>query len=618
MFRFLALAWDASSGPQSQAAQVLSQRLRVPASQWRPALDRGGLKVFCIDARPGSLETHRLGTNYGVVLGSLFLRNADPDDDTPARRPALDQRETAQIIGSRGEWLAANCWGNYVAMWVDPTTHAKWVFKDPTGSLPCFSTLHEGVTVLFSAISDCIDLNLPRFTINHRFVEARLAGGEVTQPRDALNEVAQVRRGECIEIDYRKRASLRTKQFHWTPLKFPRSNEPIASPERAARAMRSTLRSCTRTLAAGHESVLLRLSGGLDSSIVLGCLSGATPRLSSYTSYIADSPSDPRRWARMAAEHAKCEHIEHEIRPQDVDLASISKLAPSAEPFSALMHLTVGGREQQWAAECAATAVFSGDGGDCAFGSYCIGEALSSYLRRNGPRPAAFRLASESALLLGRSSWSMWTGALRALVLPHRNTSASERNAETCRLVARDIVNRAHESETHPWFTRVERVSEAVVGKLGMLLATPDLYAGAASATDNSPEILSPIYAQPVIELCLRIPPDVLFSGGRDRGLARQAFTGDAPDAILRRLWKDRPGDFHEQIIARNLGWLRQILLDGVLVCDGFLDRAAVERALAEGPTKTDVFAGEILRHLDTEMWVRQWTRERTGIRRAA
>ncbi|MGH8187965.1 MAG: asparagine synthase-related protein, partial [Steroidobacteraceae bacterium] len=132
------------------------------------------------------------------------------------------------------------------------------------------------------------------------------------------------------------------------------------------------------------------------------------------------------------------------------------------------------------------------------------------------------------------------------------------------------------------------------------------------------PEIVSPIYAQPVTELCLRIPADVLFAEGRDRGLARQAFAGDVPDAILRRLWKDRPGDFHEQVIARNLGWLRQMLLDGVLVREGMLDRAALERALAEGPTKTDVFAGEILRHLDTETWVRQWTRERTGIRRAA
>jgi asparagine synthase (glutamine-hydrolysing) len=616
MFRFLALAWDISSGPQSQAAQALSQRLRTPASRWLPALDRGGLKVFCIDGRAGALEPHPLGTNYGVVLGTLFLRNADPEDDTPARRPSLDQRQTAQIIGSRGEWLATNCWGNYVAMWVDPTTHAKWVFKDPSGSLPCFSTLYEGVTVLFSAISDCIDLNLPRFTINHRFLEARLAGGDMTQPRDALNEVTQVRRGECIEIDYRKRAALRSRQFLWTPLRFPRSQEPIANPERAARSLRNTLRSCTRTLAAGHESVMLRLSGGLDSSIILGCLTGVPSRLSSYTTHIADSPSDPRPWARLAAEHARCEHSEYELRPQDVDLASLCRLAPSAEPFSTMMHLTVGAREQQWTAERAATAVFSGDGGDCAFGSYCIGDALTSYLRRNGPRPAAFRLASQSAVLLGRSTWSMWAGALRQLLL--RPMTESDHNADARRLVARHLVNRARESDRHPWFAGARRVSECVLGKLGMLLATPDLYAGAASATDGSPEIVSPIYAQPVMELCLRIPADVLFAEGRDRGLARLAFAGDVPDAILRRVWKDRPGDFHEQIIARNLGWLRQMLLDGVLVCDGLLDRAAVERTLAEGPTKTDVFAGEILRHLDTEMWVRQWTRERTGIRRAA
>lgn len=618
MFRFLALAWDASSGPQSQAAQSLCERLRAPASQWRPALDRGGLKVFCIDARSGSLEPHRLGPNYGVVLGALFLRNPEPDDDTPARRPALDQRETAQIIGSRGEWLAANCWGNYVAMWVDPTTHSKWVFKDPAGSLPCFSTTHEGITVLFSAISDCIDLNLPRFTINPRFLEARVVGGEMTQPRDALNEVTQIRRGECIEIDYRKRASMMARQFHWTPLKFARSRELVINPERAGRALRSTLRSCTRTLAGTHDSVLLRLSGGLDSSIVLGCLKGSPQRLSSYTNYMPDGPSDPRRWARLAAYHANCEHAEHAVRPQDVELASMCKLAPTAEPFSTLMHLIVGTREQEWAAERAATAVFTGDGGDNAFGSYCIGDSLSSYLRRNGPRPAAFRIASQTSLLLGRSTWNVWSGAVRALLLPQRLVRPADLNAGARQLVPREVVSRVASSENHPWFAWPVRVSEEVLGKAGALLATPDLYAAAGSPAAASPEIVSPIYAQPVMELCLRIPADVLFAGGRDRGLARQAFAGDVPDAILRRLWKDRPGDFHEQIIVRNLDWLRQMLLDGVLVGAGYLDRVAVERALARGPTKTEVFAAEILRHLDTEMWARHWARERTGIRRAA
>jgi asparagine synthase (glutamine-hydrolysing) len=132
------------------------------------------------------------------------------------------------------------------------------------------------------------------------------------------------------------------------------------------------------------------------------------------------------------------------------------------------------------------------------------------------------------------------------------------------------------------------------------------------------PEIVAPIYSQPMIELALRIPADVLFAGGQDRGLARLAFRGDVPQPILNRVWKDRAGNFHDEIIRRNRDWLREIFLDGVLVSEGLLDRVALERALTPGPVKSDVFPGELLRHLDTEIWARQWTTRQHGVLRAA
>jgi asparagine synthase (glutamine-hydrolysing) len=151
-----------------------------------------------------------------------------------------------------------------------------------------------------------------------------------------------------------------------------------------------------------------------------------------------------------------------------------------------------------------------------------------------------------------------------------------------------------------------------------MLLGTPDLYSGQSHPSAPGPEIVAPIYAQPLMELALRIPADVLFTGGQDRGLARWAFRGDVAQPILNRLWKDRAGNFHDELIQRNLDWLREIFLDGVLVSEGLLDKHAVERALAPGLVKSDVFPGELLRHLDTEIWARQWTPHRSGVLRAA
>ena len=621
MFRYVALIWAAQDAQQVDAAQAATRRLRASSSQWQEVLDRPGLRVLCADIRPGSLEPHVLAGNAGIVLGALFACRADFDDDTPAQTCKLDEARSAAIVDSRGEWLLRNAWGNYVAIVTNPLVGSTSVLKDPCGSLPCFSATCRGITVVFSSIADCMELGSERFTVNRRFVERRLYGGEMTQEFDALNEVTQIHRGECIEFAPLQQPAIVRRRILWNPIEFARSHAPLEDAPQAATALRNTLRSCTSTLASCHESVLLRLSGGLDSSIVLSCLQGTPrrPRLLAYTQYTPNGPMDPRPWARMAIGDSACEHIEVESTPAAIRLSAISEMAPAAEPFSTLMYLVTAAQEQSLIARQAATATFSGDGGDCAFGSFCIGEAAAAYLRRHGPSPAVVRLAAESASILGQTTWHALKRALQIWITRRSLTSLAALNDDARKLVTEEVVRACEAAPAvHPWLAGLPNAPWEPISKLGMLLGTPDLYAGQAKPSAAGPEIVAPIYAQPFMELVLRIPADVLFTGGQDRGLARRAFRGDVAQPILNRLWKDRAGDFHDEIIRRNLDWLREIFLDGVLVGDGFLDKAAVEHALAPGPVKSHVFPGELLRHLDTEIWARHWAARRSGVLRAA
>jgi asparagine synthase (glutamine-hydrolysing) len=621
MFRYVVLIWAAQDVQQVDAAQACARRLRASSSQWQEVLDRPGLRVFCADIRPGSLEPHVMAGRAGIVLGALFACRADLDDDTPAPTCKLDEAHTAAIVDSRGEWLLRNAWGNYVAFVTDPLVGGTLVVKDPCGSLPCFSTPCRGITVVFSSIADCVELGAVSFTVNRRFIERRLYGGEMTQQCDALNEVTQIHRGECIEFAPLQQPAIVGRRFLWNPFDVARSHPPLDDPSQAATVLRNTLRSCTSTLASGHESVLLRLSGGLDSSIVLSCLQATPrrPRLLAYTQYTPNGPMDPRPWARMAIGDSGCEHIEVESTPAAIRLNAILEMAPAAEPFSTLMCLVTAAQEQSLIARQAATATFSGDGGDCAFGSFCIGEAAAAYLRRHGPSSAVVRLAAESASILGQTTWHALKRALQMWITRRSLTNLASLNDEARKLVTEEVVRECEAAPAvHPWLAGLPHAPWESTSKLGMLLGTPDLYAGQAKPSAAGPEIVAPIYAQPFMELVLRIPADVLFTGGQDRGLARRAFRGDVAQPILNRLWKDRAGDFHDEIIRRNLDWLREIFLDGVLVGEGLLDKAAVERALAPGPVKSHVFPGELLRHLDTEIWARHWAAQRSGVLRAA
>lgn len=621
MFRYVALIWDAQDSKQIETAHAAIRRLKTSASQWHDALQRVGLRVLCADIRPGSLEPQLLAGRAGVVLGSLFNRRGDLEDETSAQPCVLDEARAAAIVSSRGDWLVRNGWGNYVAFIADPMTDSTWVLKDPCGSLPCFSTTFRGITLVFSAIADCIELGCTQFTVNRRFIERRLYGGEMTQQWDALNEVTQVRRGECVEVAPRRQPGIVGRRFVWSPLEFARARDLLDDPSAAATALRNTLRSCTATLAACHDRALLRLSGGLDSSIVLSCLRAAPrqPQLLAYTEYSSDGQLDPRRWARLAAAHAGCEHVELESIAAAIRLDAILGMAPTAEPFSTLMCLVTADHEQSLVTRHAASATFTGDGGDCAFGSFCVGEAAAAYLRRHGPTPAVLRLAAESASVLGQTTWHALKCALQMWLTGRSLTSMADVNGAARKVVTADVARECEAHPTvHPWLAGLPHEPWEAISKLGMLLGTPDLYTGQAQPSAAGPQIVAPIYSQPFIELSLRIPADVLFAGGRDRGLARHAFRGDVPQPILNRVWKDRAGGFHDEIIQRHRDWLREIFLDGVLVSEGLLDKAALERALAPGVVKSEVYPGELLRHLDTEIWARQWASRRSGVLRAA
>ena len=135
MFRYIALVWNDSSEQQSRTAGALDERLRE--RRWTPSFAGAGLKVFCVNAS-ATLRVQPLANDAGVVLGAVFERIRDIDDDSPARRAALSAHSCEAILASGGQWLIDNCWGNYVALMRDSSSGTVRVLKDPTGTLPCF------------------------------------------------------------------------------------------------------------------------------------------------------------------------------------------------------------------------------------------------------------------------------------------------------------------------------------------------------------------------------------------------------------------------------------------------------------------------------------------------
>jgi asparagine synthase (glutamine-hydrolysing) len=588
MFRYLALLWNVESAAAAAGAEGLKRRIQALTPAWKLMFTGTGVAVLAADCSR-HLTAQSLYGRRGIILGEIFPRPNSWDSEAPAERAQFVAQETQALLETQGRILASRYWGNYVAFVLDGERGPRYLFKDPCGSLPCYFTEHGGVQLVFSCLGDCRELEL-RFEVNWAFVRARVANGSREVRKPSLLGVSTVYRGECVRFN--REAAFESRTQYWRP-DFTGTTE-FADPEVAQRAVHATVVSCASSMAGGHSSVLAQVSGGLDSSIVLGVLSDlpSRPNINCYTFYVPNSVCDERRWARYAVQRLQCTQIEVPLAPEKLIYEELPALAASVEPPSYFTHWQKGPVERELAARCGATAVFTGEGGDAAFCSTSYVFAVDHCLRRHGLGLQTLRTAAQVAMRRDRTVWSVLGKAL-ARAMAGDKDAAGERSLEPFRrLVSEDVQEPAG-------------VNLETLLRSGTVAFAPSFYDVSTSHHCAAPYAASPLCAQPVVELCGLIPVDVHFDGGRLRGLARRAFAAEVAEPILRRQWKDRPLLQLGEVIALNLPFIREHLLEGRLVKERILSRTAVEQALREGPSGSGAIGSEILTDLDIELWIR-------------
>jgi asparagine synthase (glutamine-hydrolysing) len=610
MFRYIALIRDLTDTAQSDAIELISRKLGVIAPEYRVVFDFLELRILCAEEGTPGLTSHSLSDHAGAVLGSIFVRHSDINDDSVATPAMFDSTKTVELIASRGRAIISGYWGDYVAFLFDNASRTLRIMKDPTGELPCFITSWRRIAIVFSCLSDLIDLELMTFTANWAYVASRLGSGGYDLRANPLNEVSAVHRGQCLEIALSGNAR-QTRRQYWTPTDFSDPSFALDDAATAARAMRASVRSATHTLAAGHESVLMRLSGGLDSSVVSGSLkeSHAGIKINSYTYFVDRGRSDERRWARLAADYAGSAHLELAADPSTMNLEKLSQVRPTATPVWAYAYAVRDKMECKIMQSHPYTAIFCGDGGDSSFGGECISSAVDDFLRVRGYSRGLVQLAARVALRTHSLTWTVLRQSIHRRIFGSSMSDLREELLLGAALVSGTIRGAGLHSPRypHPWFDSCPNVPWHVIKRLGNLMGTPELYNPFLAPAAFSPYVFAPLYSQPVVELSLRIPIYILFHRGRERGLAREAFQHDVPHPILRRQWKDRaPGAF-EDLVRQNRAFLYDTLVGGVLCRERLLDRAAIENALSGTLSVRQFQVIELMHLLHLENWLQHF-----------
>jgi asparagine synthase (glutamine-hydrolysing) len=505
---------------------------------------------------------------------------------------------------SDGEHLIESYWGRYVAVLTGANQRVS-VVRDPSGGLPCYILRHERVTVVFSEIEFCLRLGLLRFSINWQFIASMLPYSALQIRETGLKEVSELQPGERVSfaganVDY---------TLVWKPAELARRGR-IVDPAQAVAAVRESVKESVHAWASLHRSVIHNLSGGLDSSIVLGCLKSAPtePRVTCIHYYAPAGNEDERNYARLVAKHMDTDLIECELDGADAPLERLMDIRLAPKPWFYIYDLVHSPIEARIAADTGATGAFSGAGGDGLFVQARADLAVVDYLRHFGFRPGVMGAALNAARINRASIWpTLYEGVLRHWKRPSRNLLAEFGGRRA--VIPREVYEKARNDHSlfPPWIREAEVLTPGLMWQIVCLSIPPQFYEsfGGATAIERTPVLLS----QPVMEACLRIPSYVWITGGRDRSIARRAFTDVLPPAIVRRTQKGLVDRYNRRMLDRNAAFLREMLLDGLLVKAGLLDRAKLEEYTNAGAVSEGFEYNEVLRHhLCTEIWARRWS----------
>jgi asparagine synthase (glutamine-hydrolysing) len=514
------------------------------------------------------------------------------------------------VYEERGVHFPAALHGMFaIALW-DRTQERLVLARDRVGKKPLhYVSLPDGSFAFASELKALLLLPGLRRELDPRALDAYLALQYVPGVETGVAGIRRLAPGRVLVWEG---GEIRTQRF-WELEPEPRELDE----EEWLELVRTTVTSAVRRRLVSDVPLGALLSGGIDSTIVVGLMAQESSQpVRTFTVGVDDPRYDEREAARIAASAFGTVHEELLVEPDPVEL--VSRLASFLdEPLGdeailptfliselARRHVTVG---------------LTGDGGDESFAGY--------------ERYAALRIAEK----VGAIPFAPRLGAraLRALPAGRRHPRSTAfrtaRLLEAAALPARERYGAL--MEVFPARLRAELYTPSLAGSIGApraasaLLGDPptdgiaglqqldaktylpdDLLVKADRASmATSLELRSPLLDHEVLELGVSLPDSLRVEGRRGKVALRRAFADLIPTELASR----RKTGFGIPLGTWFRGPLRELagdtLLDARARARGHLRPNVIERLLSEHVRGEHDHGHRLWCLLVLELWQRSW-----------
>jgi asparagine synthase (glutamine-hydrolysing) len=548
----------------------------------------------------------------GVVVNGEIYNAAELRGRLEDRGHHFVSRSDSEVVVHAYEEYGAGCIARLVGMFSlaiwDSTAERLLLARDRAGKKPLFYRSLPGGGLAFASEVQALRAGFPELSVTPDLgvIDEYLTLQYVPSPRCIYQEIAKLEAAHLLVLE----GGVITKTRYWS---LPVADELEGSEEDHARTLRSLLETAVRRRMVSDVPVGAFLSGGLDSSAVVGLMATqSTRRVKTFSLGFGDAQHSELPWARLVAERHGTDHHEAVVTTaiRDVVEGSVRR---HGEPFADSSSVAAFALAELTKAHV--TVALSGDAADEAFGGYtryATARLGHVYDRLPSPARSVFRRGS----LAVTKRWAPHVNGF----MEHYSDGEAARypyimcqfNPEEKLALYSPAMRAAMSDATQSRFRRVLAAStrRSALGRLLELdwntYLVDDINVKVdISSMANALEVRCPFLDNDVVEFAARVPLHML---GLLRGkrLLRRAVHDLVPGPIRRRRKRGFGLPLRKWLTGDLGGLAREVLLDRTARERGLFEQREVARLLGALATSHEA-ADRVWTLLMLELWFREF-----------
>ena len=570
----------------------------------------GMRRLSIIDPKGGWQPLYNEDKSVTLVANGEIYNHLELRQNLLARghsfRTGSDCETIAHLYEEHGESCVDYLRGMFAfALW-DSSRDRLFIARDRMGEKPLY--LHEREDRLFfsSELRPLIASGVTSFTIDPPSIDLHLHFGYVPEPRTMVKDITKLPAGCSMSIDVADWRRSRKRYWSMTDAP-PLVGDPVE-------LVREQLHQIGSLITRSDVPVGVALSGGLDSSLVAALAARYSPRtLQAFTvGYEGSVESDERKDAQRLASHLGMPWHEVILPTSEVVNGFGSLVNRTDDPIGDIAgygYYAV----MRAARECGVPVMLQGQGGDELFWGYTwVREAaarsnLKALARKHGWKafPDYWRAEYPSPLTVREvRRWfkkmcglSPAVSKLRMdlntpreeLVFYNINNEFNEADALAGTAYSKDYLTSLPARHANACFTGANHWND-IDGALTALICDTYLLENGLAQGDrlsmaSSVELRLPLVDYRLIETVIGLRKSRPDHTDPPKSLLRKVAADILPDWVMNRQKRgfSPPVDQWLTGIHKNYGG---DLADGILVCEGFLNKETVSRMVKNPPER--------------------------------